>query len=145
MLSLAARSWPTSRLQPRDKGSLSGDCWVYLHHCHMSLEQFFSCFLCSPSPSTFLCTYSISSSAVTQQHNLLTVRCLSSFSLLSLPSLHCRKQQGCTPQTYPWYCRRIISVTGNWGNWLGVTSGFGLEKKNNNKKNNICFIYLLVT
>lgn len=48
LLSLAARSCSASRLQPRNEGSLSADCWVYLRHCHTSLRQFFSCCLHSP-------------------------------------------------------------------------------------------------
>lgn len=100
----------------------------------MSLKQFFSCCLRSP-PSTFLCTYSISffrRHTPTQfADSSLVVLFLSAF---FTSKLHCRKQQGCTPQTSPWYRGRIAAVTGNWGNWLGVTSGFRLEKKKNNQK-----------
>lgn len=46
-----------------------------------------------------------------------------------------RKQQGCSPPTCPWYRRLIPAATGNWGNWLGVTSGFRLGgKKPTNKQ-----------
>lgn len=71
--------------------------------------------------------------------SLLTGRWLSSFSLLSLPSLHCRKQQGCSPPPCPRYRRRIPAVTVN-ENPLGVTSGLSFRGKNNKQTMSVSVI-----
>lgn len=133
-------SWLASRLQPQNKGSLSGDCWVYLRHCRMSLRQFFSCCLRSP-PSALLRACSI----IFPRRHTPTQFADSSLVVLFLSAFFTFSALQETPRlnssNVPRYRGRITAGPSNWGKWLGVVSGWGGKQQ----KNNVRFIYLIFT